>query len=163
LSTRQQYDYRSFVRRFVLVGGDTLLIFLSLFIYLKFFHPSGFQTYYSLLDNVLWALLIIALWYFYASIFDLYKLSLVDKQGEIIKNTIITATLTGITYIFIPFLSPTLPLNRLPAFLLIGTMVILLLGWRMIYAVLFKHPILIKKAIIAVQDGQAENWCKPSC
>jgi exopolysaccharide biosynthesis polyprenyl glycosylphosphotransferase len=149
LSTQQKYDYRSFVRRFVLVGGDTLLIFLSLFIYLKFFHPSGFQSYYSLLDNILWALLIVALWYFYASIFDLYKLSLVDKQTEIIKNTIITATLTGITYIFIPFLSPTLPLNRLPAFLLIGTMVVLLLAWRIIYSVLFKHPILIKKAIIA--------------
>lgn len=62
-----------------------------------------------MLDNALWALVIVVLWYFYASVFDLYKLSLVDKQGDILKNTIITATLTGITYLFIPFFSPTLP------------------------------------------------------
>jgi len=101
-----------------------------------------------LLDNALWALVIVVLWYFYASVFDLYKLSLVDKQGDILKNTIITATLTGITYLFIPFFSPTLPLSRLPAFLLIITMVISLLGWRLLYAALFKHPILPVRAIV---------------
>ena len=149
MSTQPRYDYRSFFRRFVLLGVDTLLIAFSLFLYLRFFHPTGFQDYYTITDNVLWALVIVALWYFYAAVFDLYKLSLVDKRSEIIKNTIITATLTGITYLFIPFFSPTLPFTRLPAFLLILTMVVLLLVWRIIYAVLFKHPILPKKAIIA--------------
>jgi len=149
LAIQRRYDFKSFFRRFVLIAVDTLIIFCSLFVYLEFFHPTGFQQYYSLTDNILWALVIIALWYFYASVFDLYKLSLVDKRGEIIKNTIITATLTGITYLFIPFLSPTLPLNRLPAFLLIATMVIALLLWRMIYAVLFKHPILARRAVVA--------------
>jgi exopolysaccharide biosynthesis polyprenyl glycosylphosphotransferase len=125
------------------------LIFLSLYLYLAFFHPVGFQEYYGITENIIWTLVIIGLWYFYASVFDLYKLSLVDKRAEIIKNTVITATLTGITYLFIPFLSPTLPLTRLPAFLLIVTMVVTLLLWRILYAALFKHPILPRKALVA--------------
>ncbi|MFN3939217.1 MAG: sugar transferase [Chitinophagales bacterium] len=78
----------------------------------------------------------------------MYAISKLNKTAEIIKNTIITATLTGITYIFIPFLSPTLPLNRLPAFILIGTMVVLLLFWRIMYSLLFEHPILVKRTIV---------------
>lgn len=148
MAANRTYDYRSFFRRFALLAGDVILVFTSLFIYLQFLHPAGFQSYYSFIDNVLWVLVIIGLWFFYAAIFDLYKLSLVDKRSEIIKNTIITATLTGITYIFIPFLSPTLPLSRLPAFLLIGTMVVVMLAWRIVYSILFKHPILVRKAII---------------
>lgn len=78
----------------------------------------------------------------------MYKISKLNKTAEIIKNTIITATLTGVTYIFIPYLSPTLPLNRLPAFILIGTMVVLLLFWRVLYSLVFEHPILVKRALV---------------
>lgn len=84
----------------------------------------------------------------YAYFFNLYKLSNVNKSTEIIKNTIITAVLTGVSYLFIPFLSPTLPLHRLPAFILIFNMVVLLIIWRLIYARFLEHPILIKKAIV---------------
>lgn len=148
LAGTQAYDYRLFIRKNILIVVDTLLILLSLFLYLRFFHPTAFDSYHTLTDNVVWTLAIIGLWYFYAAVFDMYKISKLNKTAEIIKNTIITATLTGITYIFIPFLSPTLPLNRLPAFILIGTMVTLLLLWRVLYSIVFEHPILVKRALV---------------
>ncbi|MBK7110166.1 MAG: sugar transferase [Bacteroidetes bacterium] len=148
MANSNTYDYRLFIRKNILIVVDTLLILLSLFLYLRFFHPTAFESYYTFTDNVIWTLAIVILWYFYAAIFDMYKISRLNKTAEIIKNTIITATLTGITYIFIPYISPTLPLNRMPAFVLIGTMVILLLIWRVVYSLVFQHPILVKRALV---------------
>lgn len=148
MAAAKKYDFRFVLRKSILIVVDTLLILLALFLYLKFFHLTAFSSYYSLFDNISWVILIILLWYIYAYIFNLYKLSNVNKSGEIIKNTVITAVLTGLTYLFIPFFTPTLPLHRLPAFVLIFNMVILLIIWRLIYARFFRHPILVKRALV---------------
>jgi exopolysaccharide biosynthesis polyprenyl glycosylphosphotransferase len=148
LATTKKYDYRFVVRKSILIGVDTLLILLALFFYLRYYHPTAFSSQYTVWDNVKWTLLIVALWYFYATAFSLYKLSNVNKAGEIIKNTIITAVLTGTTYLMVPFLSPTMPENRLPVFVLIASMVLLLILWRLVYAKLFRHPILIKRSLV---------------
>lgn len=41
-----------------------------------------------------------------------------------------------------------MPLNRFPVFVLIFSMVILLIVWRLIYAKIFVHPLFIKRAIV---------------
>ncbi len=147
MSQPQKYDYRYYIRRLILIGIDSLLIVFSLIIYLRFFHHTGFSAD-SLFKNPLWISLIIVLWFFYATIFSLYRLSNVGKVSETVRNTFITAVLTGITYIFIPFLGPTLPLHRLPAFVLIGTMFFFVIFWRLLYARFFQHPVFTKRAVI---------------
>ncbi|MFN0275249.1 MAG: sugar transferase [Chitinophagales bacterium] len=149
MATAKKYDYRFVVRKFILIGVDTILILCALFFYLEFYHPTAFSSSsYTFWDNLKWTLLIILLWFIYANAFNLYRLSNVNKSGEIIKNTIITAVLTGFTYLFFPFLSPTMPLHRFPVFVLISSMVILLIVWRLIYARFFQHPVFIKRALI---------------
>ncbi|MBC8046247.1 MAG: sugar transferase [Fimbriimonadaceae bacterium] len=148
MAAPSKYDYRYVLRKSILIGVDTILILVALFLYLRFFHHTALSSNYSVYDNIIWIVLIVVLWYIYAYAFNLYRLSNVNKTAEIIKNTVITAVLTGVSYLFIPFLSPTFPLHRLPAFVLIFNMVALLIIWRLVYAKFFQHPILIKKAVI---------------
>lgn len=148
MAVKKKYDFGFLFRRYVLIVVDVMLILAALFVYLKFFHPSALNNYHTFLENILWVLLIVALWFFYSYIFNLYKLANVDRIYLTIRNTAFTALLTGITYLFIPFLSPTLPENRFPAFVLIAAIVILVLIWRLCYALFLSHPILNKKALV---------------
>ncbi len=148
LATKKKYDYRLIFRRYVLITVDVLLILTALFIYIRNFHPTALQSYHTFQDRVLWIVVIVALWFFYSYIFNLYKLSNVDRISATIRNTILTAILTAVTYLFIPFISPTFPFNRFPAFVLIAVMVALILLWRLCYAAFIVHPILNKKALV---------------
>jgi exopolysaccharide biosynthesis polyprenyl glycosylphosphotransferase len=148
MAARKTYDLRFLFRRYILIVVDILLILMALFVYLRFFHSSALSDYHNFIDNLTWIILIVLLWFFYSYLFNLYKLKNVDRIFLTIRNTVFTALLTGITYLFIPFLSPTLPENRFPAFVLIAAMVILVLIWRMCYAAFFRHPILNKTAIV---------------
>ncbi len=148
MAAQSAYDLRFLFRRYILIVVDVLLILTALFLYIQFFHPSALYSYHTFIDNLLWVVLILVLWFFYSYVFDLYKLANVDRTRTTIRNTVFTAVLTGLTYIFIPFLSPTLPISRLPAFALIGAMVVLVLIWRLCYAAFFMHPILNKKALV---------------
>jgi len=148
VAAQKKYDYRLLFRRYILITVDVLLILAALFLYIRYFHPNALQTYHTFLDNVLWISVIVALWFIYSYLFNLYKLSNVDRITTTIKNTILTAVLTALTYLFMPFLSPTFPESRLPAFVLMGAMIVLVLLWRLCYAAFFIHPILTKKAIV---------------
>lgn len=148
MAPQSAYDLRFIFRRYILIVVDILLILAALFVYIRFFHPSALSSYHSFMDNLLWVVMLLVLWFFYSYLFDLYKLANVDRTRTTIRNTILTAVLTGLTYIFIPYVSPTLPFSRLPAFALIGAMVILVLTWRLCYALFFMHPILNKKALV---------------
>lgn len=148
LAAKKKYDYRLIFRRYVLIIVDVLLILAALLIYIRRFHPNALQSYHTFSDNVLWMVVIVVLWFFYSYLFNLYKLSNVDHINATIRNTVLTAALTGVTYLFIPFVSPTLPDNRTPAFALISVMVLLVLVWRLCYAAFLVHPILNKKALV---------------
>lgn len=149
LAAQKKYDFRFLFRRYILIIVDVILILTALFVYLRYYHPSALQSYHSFLDNLLWIAVIIVLWFFYSYIFNLYKLANVDRITLTIKNTVFTALLTAISYLFIPFLSPALPISRFPAFVLTAAMVSLVLVWRLCYAAFLVHPILSKKAIVA--------------
>ncbi len=148
VASQGKYDIRFLFRRYILIAVDILLILTALFLYIRYYHPNALESYHSFQDNLLWVLVILGLWFIYSYIFDLYKLSNVDRTRTTIRNTILTAVLTGITYIFIPFLSPTFPQSRFPAFVLIGAMVVLVLLWRICYATFIVHPILNRKALV---------------
>lgn len=148
LTAQKKYDYRLLFRRYILITVDVLLILTALFLYIRFFHPNALQSYHTFLDNVLWIAVIVVLWFFYSYLFNLYKLANVDRISATVKNTVLTATLTALTYLFMPFLSPTFPESRFPAFVLMGAMIVLVLLWRLCYAAFFIHPILTKKAIV---------------
>ncbi len=148
MAQQNAYDLRFLFRRYILIAVDVLLILTALFLYIRFLHPSALESYHTFMDNLLWVVVIVILWFFYSYIFNLYKLSNVDRTRTTIRNTVLTAVFTGVTYIFIPFLSPTFPLSRFPAFVLIGGMVVLVLLWRICYAAFVVHPILNKKALV---------------
>ena len=148
VAAQKKYDFRFLFRRYILITVDVVLILAALFLYIRFFHPNALQSYHTFLDNVLWIAVIVVLWFFYSYLFNLYKLSNVDSVTATIKNTILTASLTALTYLFMPFLSPTFPESRLPAFVLMGAMIVLVLIWRLCYAAFFVHPILTKKALV---------------
>ncbi|MEZ5014998.1 MAG: sugar transferase [Chitinophagales bacterium] len=148
MAAQLKYDFRLLFRRYILITVDVLLVVTALLIYLRFYHPTALQSYHTFLENVVWTLILLVLWFFYSYVFNLYKLSNVDRMALTIRNTVLTAVLTGVTYLFIPFLSPTLPFSRTPAFVLIGAMVVLVLIWRLCYAAFLVHPILNKRALV---------------
>jgi len=148
VASRNAYDYRLFFRRYILIVVDILLVLLAVFLYIRFVHPTAGDAYHTLQDNILWLAIIVALWFFYSYVFDLYKPENVDRIRLTLRNTVLTASLTGLTYIFVPFLSPTFPDSRWPAFLLIGSMVAPVLLWRLCYAAFVVHPILNKSALV---------------
>jgi exopolysaccharide biosynthesis polyprenyl glycosylphosphotransferase len=139
-------NLRASERRLLLAIVDFLLLILALIASLVI--AAGLRTsFIGLLGAWKWLVTLAVTWFIFASIFDVYNLARAASTTYGMRAAAAAAGLTSVVYLMIPWLTPTL-VNRSYGFLFAGFSVLLIVGWRVIYAQLFTHPTFQNRAII---------------
>jgi exopolysaccharide biosynthesis polyprenyl glycosylphosphotransferase len=84
----------------------------------------------------------------FATIFELYNLQKASKFEVVVKNVIITSSVTVLFYLLTPYYTPMLPTNRLQIVYFFLAINVALLVWRYSYIVLISAPRFYKKVVL---------------
>lgn len=84
----------------------------------------------------------------FGTVFELYFLPKTVKFQTMLKNVILTVSVTVLFYLLTPFYTPILPENRLQIGYFFLAMVISILLWRWLYVSIISAPRFYKKAIV---------------
>lgn len=84
----------------------------------------------------------------FATIFELYNLQKASRIEVVVKNVILTSSVTVLFYLLTPFYTPTLPSNRLQIIYFFISINIALLAWRYAYIVLISAPRFFKRVLL---------------
>ena len=125
-------------RKLLLRSFDIVVIILSLTIASKF---TGF-SYIDIKNDLIyrWFLILIIYFLLFGQIFQLYNLKVSNNRFLVLRSVFITALITTLFYVFSPFITPSLPTNRLQIiyfFLLIAIPTVI---WRFLYIAMLFSP-----------------------
>src|SRR5690606_3435019 len=84
----------------------------------------------------------------FATIFELYDLPQAGKFEVVLKNVILTASLTLLFFILTPYYTPSLPDNRLQILFFFFAIVAALLLWRFAYVTLISSARFYKRVLL---------------
>lgn len=99
-------------------------------------------------DNWSWTLLFLAYLNLFASVFELYDLQKADHFDSVLKNVLLTTSLTVLFYMLTPFFTPSLPENRLQILFFFLSVAGSLLVWRFLYISLISSPRFYKRVLV---------------
>lgn len=109
-----------------------------------------FKFDYFKIDLSNWSWVVVFLFYlnFFGSIFELYDLQIADRYDSVLKNVLITTSLTVLLYLLTPFFTPSLPENRLQILFFFLSVACSLLIWRYLYISLISSPRFYKRVLV---------------
>ena len=109
-----------------------------------------FKFDYFKIDTSNWSWTLVFLIYLnlFGNIFELYDLQKADRFDSVIKNVLLTTSLTVLFYILTPFFTPSLPENRLQILFFFISVAGALLIWRFLYINLISSPRFYKRVLV---------------
>jgi len=114
-----------------------LLRLLDIAFVLTFLHFIGsfFQFDYFRIDkeNWVWTIVLAGYLAIFGTVFELYNLQQASKFQVVLKNTILTVSVTTLFFLLTPFYTPVLPENRLQIIYFFAAMISGILVWRWLY------------------------------
>jgi len=102
--------------------------------------------------NWVWSILLALYLTVFATIFELYDLQKASNFEVVVKNIILTSSVTVLFYLLTPFFSPELPENRIQIVYFYLAINIALFVWRYAYITLISTPRYFKRVLI-IGDG----------
>lgn len=99
-------------------------------------------------EHWMWSIVLALYLTIFATIFELYNLQKASKFEVVVKNIIVTSSVTVLFYLLTPFYTPTLPANRLQIVYFFLAINIALLAWRYAYIVLISAPRFNKRVLL---------------
>ncbi len=99
-------------------------------------------------ENWVWTIVLAGYLSVFGTVFELYNLQQASKFQTILKNTILTVSITALFYLLTPFYTPELPENRLQIIYFFLAMTIGLLIWRWLYIILISSPRFYKRVLV---------------
>lgn len=124
------------------------------------FASSFDNFYYFDLSNsniLIWSVTLGLYLLLLGQIFEMYNLETSNDYYKILRGIVATSfTITGL-YIFTPFISPELPMNRLQIFYLFLAISIPLIIWRIIYIVFVFSPKYFRTILIIGEAEEIKN------
>jgi len=142
-------------RKLLIRTFDVVSMLLSLIIASKY---TSF-TYIDVNSDLIYSWFFILAIYFilFGQIFQLYNLKVSNNRFLVIRSVFVTTLITTLFYVFSPFITPSLPTNRLQViyfFLLITLPVII---WRFLYIALLFSPRYFKTIIVIGHTSRTEK------
>ncbi len=96
----------------------------------------------------LWVLTLSVYILLFGEIFEMYNLKVANDKYLILRSTVLTGSLTTIFYIFTPYISPTLPENRLQILYLFFSITLAILLWRFVYIKFIFSPLIFRRILL---------------
>ncbi|RMB57402.1 sugar transferase [Dokdonia sinensis] len=95
-----------------------------------------------------WPLVLAGYLTIFGTIFEIYDLKAASRFQTILKNTILTVSVTVLFYLLTPFYTPVLPENRLQIIYFFLAMTVGILIWRWLYISLISSPRFFKRVLV---------------
>ncbi len=92
----------------------------------------------------------------FGTIFELYDLQKASKFDVVVKNVIVTASVTVLFYLLTPFYTPTLPSNRLQIVYFFLAINVAMLIWRYAYITLISAPRFYKRVLLIAHSQDVD-------
>ncbi|WKD86517.1 UDP-N-acetylgalactosamine-undecaprenyl-phosphate N-acetylgalactosaminephosphotransferase [Polaribacter huanghezhanensis] len=142
-------------RKLMLRTFDVLTIVLSLTIASKY---SDF-TYINIKSDLIykWFLILVIYFLLFGEVFQLYNLKVANNRFLVIRGIAVTSLITTLFYIFSPFITPSLPGNRLQVFYFFLLIAIPTIFWRFLYISLLFSPKYFKNIIVIGHASKKEK------
>src|SRR5690606_6230863 len=86
-------------------------------------------------------------------IFELYNLQKASKFDVVVKNVIVTSSVTVLFYLLTPYYTPMLPSNRLQIVYFFLAINLAMLAWRYTYIILISAPRFYKRVVLIAHAG----------
>lgn len=99
-------------------------------------------------EHWMWSVVLSAYLTVFATIFELYNLQKASKFNVVVKNVIITSSVTVLFYLLTPFYTPELPSNRLQIVYFFIAINMAMLTWRYAYIILISAPRFYKRVVL---------------
>jgi len=133
-------------RRFLLTFVDLLLVNGALLAAVTIWNEFS-PTFPVVIAHAKWFVTLSVVWFGFSRILDIYNLARAASTTTIIGSAGIASLLTGLLYLFIPWLTPPI-LSRSYAygFLLISTVMVIV--WRVFYAQVLAQPAFRQRTLI---------------
>jgi len=145
MSKKPIFHFEISERKFLLKLFDILFALLSLTIVGIIFQFDYFRINS---DTWTWTLVFIVYLSFFGNVFELYDLQKADRFDSVLKNVLLTTSLTVLFYMLTPLLTPSLPENRLQIIFFFLSVAISLLIWRSLYISLISSPRFYKRVLV---------------
>ncbi|MDT0676778.1 sugar transferase [Autumnicola musiva] len=109
-----------------------------------------FQFDYFRIDSQywMWTLILILFLNFFSTVFELYDLQKASRFDSVLKNVILATSTTVLFYMLTPYLTPSLPENRLQILFFFISIAGALLIWRFSYINLISTPRFYKRVLV---------------
>ncbi len=145
-------------RKLLLRSIDVVVIILSLWISSTY---SDFE-YVDAKNTMFYQWLITLSFYFllFGEIFQLYDLKVSNNRFSVVRSIVLTTFVTTLLYVFSPYITPSLPENRLQIIYFFLLIVIPVIIWRFLYMWVLFSPKFFKTIIIIGHNSKAENLLK---
>ncbi len=117
-----------------------------------------FQFHYLNVTNYIWHWVVALLLYFniFGTIFELYDLQQASRFEVVLKNVILTTSITLLFFVLTPFYTPHLPENRIQILFFFITSTGALLLWRYAYITLISSARFYKRVLLIGDTGELE-------
>lgn len=132
-------------RKILLRFFDVVWVLFSLYFVGTLFQLEYFRTSSGFLE---WAVVLAVYLVLFSTIFELYDLQKAGKFYTVLKNVILTTSVTVLFYLLTPYLTPTLPENRLQILYFYFTIISALLLWRFFYILMISSVRFYKRVLI---------------
>lgn len=108
-------------------------------------------------DHWVWSIVLAAYLTVFATIFELYNLQKASRFDIVVKNVIITSSITVIFYLLTPFYTPSLPTNRMQIVYFFLAINVALLLWRYAYISFISAPRFYKRILLVAHGEHVET------
>src|SRR5690554_4684090 len=108
-------------------------------------------------DHWVWSIVLAVYLTVFATIFELYDLQKAGRFDVVVKNIIITSSITVLFYLFTPFYTPALPTNRLQIVYFFLAINLALLMWRYAYVTFISAPRFYKRVLLVANADHVET------
>lgn len=109
-----------------------------------------FEFDYFMIDKQNWSYTVVLALYLaiFGTVFELYNLQKASHFQTVLKNTILTVSVTTLVFLLTPFYTPVLPENRLQIIFFFVAILSGILVWRGLYIGLISSPRFYKRVLL---------------
>lgn len=141
-------------RRVLLRVLDVISVLVTLYLVGYIF---DFDYFKLTMDNWSWLFILSLYLTTFATVFELYDLQKSSNFETVIKNILLTSSVTILFYLLTPFYTPVLPSNRLQILFFFLSINAALLIWRFGYIILIASPRFYKKVLLIAHRDDLES------
>lgn len=154
MSPKKKVHFEISERKILLRFVDYSLVLLTVFLVGYF---TGLEYFQVTEANYSWMMVLLVYLSFFTSIFELYNLQIASNQFETIRNIVFVTIGTVVFYVLTPYLTLSLPSNRIQILYFTASIVLPLLGWRLFYINFLASHRFLKKVILICNADQLDE------